>query len=588
MNMRKFLTSSLVLTVVYSMMSLTCLARDDVSVDLKLDRTEATIMDSIRLVVKVSGARKIDSPPVIQGLDSFDVSQGGTSSRVEIVNGKMNSGIDYNYSLQPRKTGIFTIGPAGVKLNGKIHESNRVTLKIVQPQESSGDNRGVLFLSASLSHDKVYVGDQTIYTLKLYRGVNVSDISLRLPEAENLTFKQLGKPTEYRSSYNNQPYQVIEVRYALIPSKEGTFGIRPARMNLMVMQGRRKSPFDFFDDPFFSSMTGEQKNIASDPLQLFVLPLPEEGRPEDFNGLVGNFEIDSRLEPSELKTGDSATLTVVIRGRGDVKHIPDLKIKELEQVKVYSDQPVLNEELDSNGIKGNKIMKWALVPEEEGKYNVPQVSVSYFDTVKRKFRTLKSKPFILSVKPGKEEQTLVHRETKGNDLSPATHKKEVIDLGRDIFTVHGSVKDFHSGTGLRVDRFSIWLILIIPFLCYIGTFIGLKYGNRAASNIAVTKAKKAAKKLIRQSCRHGINSREMIMLFQEYLNDRLGLSISALTSDEAVDILLANNVHSDTTEEVRNLIRKFEDSIYTGKGDEPCEVHEQIQRLVQKLEKEIH
>ena len=59
---------------------------------------------------------------------------------------------------------------------------------------------------------------------------------------------------------------------------------------------------------------------------------------------------------------------------------PDLKIPELDHIKVYADQPVLESTQDSEGLRGTKTMKWALVPEKEGRLEVPPVAVSYFDT----------------------------------------------------------------------------------------------------------------------------------------------------------------------------------------------------------------
>ena len=109
-----------------------CLASGDVSVTLKLDRPEATLLDSITMVVSVSGTRKSDTQPTLKGLEDFNVRTGGTSSRIEIINGKVNAGIDYTYALQPKKNGTFTIGPAEVKIKGKTIKSNTETLTIVK------------------------------------------------------------------------------------------------------------------------------------------------------------------------------------------------------------------------------------------------------------------------------------------------------------------------------------------------------------------------------------------------------------------------------------------------------------------------
>lgn len=564
-----------------------CTADAEVSVILRLDRTEATLLDSVRMVVKVSGIRKSASRPVIAGLDAFEVIQGGTSSRVEIVNRKVSSGIDYSFTIQPKKAGTFTIGPAELRVKGKTVRSNTQTLTVRKPARSSGAERGPLFLSAGLSRKKVYVEEQTIYTLKLYRQAGVRDISLTLPEEEHLTFTQLGKPIEYQSTYNNRQYKVLEVRYALFSSREGTFGIRPARMNLLLIQPRRKSPFDLFDDPFFSRSSGIPKTLASEPLELEVRGLPEKGRPADFSGLVGTFNIDSKLEPQEVKAGESVTLTVILNGRGNVKRIPDLKMPELEGTKVYSDQPVLKEELDSKGLKGSKTMKWALVPEREGRYRIPPLSVSFFDTAKHGYRTIESSPATLSVLPGSVDKSPALQGAAKQPSPEAVNKKEVKELGHDILPLHSSVKGLSTGSRFRARALWFWLILLAPCLLYGLTYWGLTFRKKSARYLPAVKARKAAKSLARHCRKGGLSSSALISLIRDYLNDRFGLSLGSLTSQEAAEILISAGVSSETAETLRNLLQKLEDAVYTGKGDRSSDICVEIPGLIRRCEREM-
>jgi uncharacterized protein (DUF58 family) len=99
----------------------------EVSVTLTLDRREATLGDSVRLQVHVSGTRSSDTSPVVQGLEPFHVTKGGSASRVEIINGRYRSGVDYTYYLQPKEKGVFKVGPARIKVDGKAFESDVAT-----------------------------------------------------------------------------------------------------------------------------------------------------------------------------------------------------------------------------------------------------------------------------------------------------------------------------------------------------------------------------------------------------------------------------------------------------------------------------
>jgi hypothetical protein len=578
----------MVTALVLLLLSFPFTAGASVSVTLELDRSEATLADSIRMVVHVTGSRGIDSQPVLQGLEFFHVTRGGTSSRVEIINGKYNAGVDYTYSIQPKKTGTFKIGPVKMTIKGKAYKSNLATLKVVKPARTSGTDRGPVFLDAELSSTKVYVDEQTIYTLRLYGRARISDISLALPNAEHLDFKQLGKHREYRRVHNGKSYQVIEVRYALVPSKEGTYGIGSSRMNMTVYKGNRRSPRGRFDDPFFSFSTGEPLSVVSEPLEVTVLPLPIEGRPPDFTGLVGRFSLESKLDPSTIKAGDSATLTVILKGRGNVNRIPDLKMPQLTETKIYADQPVFEAATDAKGLAGSKIMKWALVPENEGIRKVPPLSLSFFDTGSRQYRTVKTSRHTLRVLPGEERRIQVSQAPAGANGQPSggPAKKAVKELGRDILPVHTSMKDLVNGTPTRTHGFFFWLVLLTPLFANMIAYSTLRFRRKSDQALAAIKARKAAKTFINQYRQGGLSANDLVSAIRDYLNDRFGLNLGSLTSEEAAEILKANGAGTETTKKLRAIFQRLENAIYTGNGYDAGVTEEDIPEIIKKIEKE--
>ena len=124
-------------------------------------------------------------------------------------------------------------------------------------------DRGPLFLQAQLSSTKAYAEEQIIYTLKLYRQVKVSNVSLSLSQAENLVFKQLGDPSEYQSVVQGNTYHVLEVRYAVIPSGTGKHIINPSSMAMTVHQHRERTRRGIFDDPFFTFSRGRPTTLKT-------------------------------------------------------------------------------------------------------------------------------------------------------------------------------------------------------------------------------------------------------------------------------------------------------------------------------------
>ncbi len=569
-----------------------CRLNAEVSLSLKLDRDEAQLMDSITMSVSVSGTKNRDARLVLHGIENFTVTQGGTSSRIEIINGQVNAGVDYTYYLQPKKPGTFNVGPAEVSVKGKTFKSNIETLKIVKPSQSSDTDKGPLFIIAELSSQKVYVEEQVIYTIKFYTQSKVSDVSLSLPETEHLSFKQLGDAFKYHSIYNGQTYQVSKVRFLIIPPKEGEYTIGSAKVNLSVIKPRSRSPQGLLDDPFFrdgffSFSIAQPMTLTSEPLEFHVLPLPETGRPADFSGLVGDFKVESKLEPSTVKSGESATLTIIVSGQGNVNRIPDLKLPDLGEAKIYGDQPVLEVEYDKKGEKGSKTMKWALVPEKEGLFKVPPLTLSFFDTKSHQYKTLRTSPWSLSVMPGEKEELKASGDDSKERGTQSLAKQEVKELGHDILPVHTSVKDFTSLYPARPEELSFWLILLVPFIIYAAAFTVMKSRKESTQALAATKAKKAAGIYIKQ-CRQGkIDSRELTLLTKDYLNNRFNMSLGSLTPDEAADILTSKGVSPDTAKKLYDILKKLDDTVYTGKGYETCDAGKDMPELIKQIEKEI-
>ena len=557
-----------------------------ISVSLKLDRSETQLVDSVELIVSVGGSRDSDSTPDIRGFENFDVRSGGTSSRIEFINGKISSGVDYTYFIQPKKIGTFRIGPARVLINGKTYTSNTAKLRVVKPAESKGADPSPIFLTAELSDDTVYVEEQTIYILKLYLRRNVRNINLNLPETENLIFKQISKPTEYRSTRSGQNFQVIEVRYAVVPSKAGSYAVDPAKMSMTVLQSSRSSNRGFMNDPFSSFTSGRPLSVTSKSLQLMVRPLPQKGKPPDFSGLVGKFKMWSKLEPVSLKTGESATLTVSVSGQGNVNRIPDLKMPELSHIKIYADKPVLESTQDSNGTKGSKTMKWALVPEKDGRLEVPPVAVSFFDTEHHRYKTLKSAKYTLSVLPGKKE-TIMVSEPNGAAISDNGAVKQTIrELGRDIFPVHSAMQNFKTVSRIQLESWLFWAMLVLPFALYLGTLGGLKLRRHSRAGQPDIMAKKAAREFNKHYRKRELTSRILLQLIRDYLNHRFGLSYGSLTPQESVKILISQGVGADTAEALQKIMLQLENAEYTGKGMEAAAIDSDLVLLIKRIEKE--
>ena len=563
-------------------------ARCEVKLTLDLDRSEATLDDNMSLSVSVSGAHGNDARPTLRGLEDFLVRPAGTSTRVEIVNGQYSAGTDFSYLLQPKKAGTFRIGPAEVTLGGVTYQSNVVTLAVGNAPAAANGERGPIFLVAALAPGRVYVEQQAVYTLKLYRLVNIGNATVNVPEVEGLTFTKIGEPREYQGVYQGRSYQIIEVRYLLTPRKAGQFTVTPARMDLTVFMQDARRRRGIFDDPFFGhASSGREQTLSSEALALQVLPLPLVGRPPEYGGLVGSFTLEATIEPQTLKAGESATLTATIRGRGNVKRIPELSIPPLDGVKIYADQPLQKDETDADGVSGFKTMKWALVPEREGRYRIPSLAISYFDTAAGRYQTLRTAEATLVVSAGSGNQSaaVAARPARGDTATVA--KNAVAEVGRDILPVHGALGTPAAGLSAPPQALVFWVLLIGPPAAFVLTLGGARYRHRSDTIVTSRKVRNAAARFVRTCKRSGLTAAELMPTLQEYLNQRLQLSHGSLTADEAADLLRSRNVDDATVRALSAEWRRTEDAIYSGKGREATAAGEKLCTLVARIEKDL-
>ena len=65
-----------------------------------------------------------------------------------------------------------------------------------------------------------------------------------------------------------------------------------------------------------------ESELRGTPRHFTVKPLPEAGRPSDFAGAVGRFNADAALDRTEWHVGETARLTITLRGDGDLARLP--------------------------------------------------------------------------------------------------------------------------------------------------------------------------------------------------------------------------------------------------------------------------
>ena len=112
---------------------------------------------------------------------------------------------------------------------------------------------------------------QVLYTLKLYRRVQITQASLNEPEIKDAVVEKLGEDSTYSTQVNGMNYWVTERKYAIFPQQSGVFTIAPLTLTAEVVAAQRPR-----FNGFFNRQITETRRISSKAITLNVQPIPQE------------------------------------------------------------------------------------------------------------------------------------------------------------------------------------------------------------------------------------------------------------------------------------------------------------------------
>jgi hypothetical protein len=173
--------------------------------------------------------------------------------------------------------------------------------------------------------------------------------------------------------------EVRRYRARAVARQAGTLTFRPAvRVSVLTRRGF-----------FFGGVWDETPHtVRPAPVTLTVRPLPDAGRPEAFSGAVGTFTLEARAEPTDLALGDLVTLTVTVRGDGNLDGLDPPQPMTTNGFRFYAPREVAAPE-------GARRFEQVLVPLDAGATAIPEIRLTFFDPVADAYRSVRQEPIPL-------------------------------------------------------------------------------------------------------------------------------------------------------------------------------------------------
>lgn len=593
---------------------------DSPSVTAVLNSSEAEMGQTVRLEIRVTGARVADAPEEIM-VDGLEIRRTGMSQRIEMNNLSLTSSVVYDYTVMPLRAGRFTIPPQTIRTGNNSLRTPALTLNVADSSgRSSGARPGrdaqaagannLVFAELIVPSKTAYVGQIVPVQIRMGFDPRVRPRLVEPPEitGQGFTAQKLQQSAENTETINGRLYEVVTFKSAIAAARAGKFEIGPVKAKAQVMIPRRqsaprmrgRSPFDLFDqddpfsDPFFSnpfSQFGERREveIKSEPVTLEVKPLPPNA-PPSFSGAIGTFTMTTEAKPRTVQVGDPITVTTTISGRGNFDRVNAPVIEDERGWHKYPPSSKFKQD-DEVGISGSKTFEMVLSPNEK-KQGLPLLAFSYLDPVKEQYVTLHSAPTPITVQGG----TTVAQSAGGAPASatpstparapsPASAPNKPQDILYQLTELPTKAESFAP----IYTRNVFWAAQVFPLLALVG-FAGWKIrrariDNREAQRIAALQHE--ATDLMHKLHRNDVSPREYYAEASRVVRVKAALASGNRRIDpNMVDVETAAEtfkLNNDSRDRLRRLFEQSDEWQYSGAHNGPGKVSPESQREVLEL-----
>lgn len=487
------------------------------------------------------------------------------------INGKRTYSKTYSYFLSPTARGTFTIGQASIEIDGEIYKTIPIDVEITAAVDkpTDGENNdiaeeGDIHLVAEVSKENPYLNEAITVVYKLYVSPETSVSGWH--EIDSPKFADFWSQNTdnnqmqvYEGTYKGKPYRYAILRSTVLyPQKTGELELEPLSLDVQVEV--RTNRRDIFGRPF---MTRVNKTVSAGTRTINVKPLPEEGKPADFNGAVGEFDFKVKTNKTKLDASESLEASVEVSGNGNLKLFKPPKLITPNSFETY--EPDFTERVSTTqgGMRGSITENYTVIPQFQGSYTIESISFSYFDPQSESYKTITSDEILIEVERG----PIAGTNTSANNAS----FKQPVVLSQEQFKY---IKLRHQLKPIDEEHFFksplFWSllgspVLLIPLFIMVGRRRKAIEGDIEGQRLK--KANRLAKKYLSEAKKNTGDQKlfydSLERALHNYLKAKLSIETSDFSKERIEKLLQERGVTKETSVAFINILKSCEYARYT-------------------------
>lgn len=556
------------------------IGQDAVTVRAGVSASAVYVGDTLIYTIEVQNAEP-DAPPAIParegaGFEAEYLSQQNKSfSSTVIVNGEITQRSEVSYVLfyriTPLRAGEFRIPPVEVRAGDAVLRTEPVPFRVVGASE-----RQDLRASLSASSEAPYVGQPIEIELEVLieSGSSINNVVFTLPGLDErfstqetrsrrgrrsrAGFEFLGAPAEIsvdQVTVDGQQFDRIRASRTIVGGEPGSATLGPG---VWICD---------FTPP--RSRRGARVAVPSNELRIDVQGLPEEGRPSDFSGLIGEYRISASATPTSVRIGDPIRFELTLEGPGDLRRVPAPEIADMPGFD--SGFRLANRDAERQLGDGRVTFRYVVRAITDAIDAIPSVVLNSFDPASGEYALIETDPIPLEVQPSK-----VVTAVDGESFSkPATEAQRLESAPRTLAANREGAVLLESGGFELADAVRSPLVIAMvaaPPAAYFALLVAValrRRGERQPVRIdAAPAARRAAAELKRSPCPPAEAIRSAFVLYEALRSAR---PIEVVTPGEALERV--RQEQPEIAERAAALLSACEASRFGGRADACNEQH---------------
>lgn len=355
-----------------------------------------------------------------------------------------------------------------------------------------------LFVRLTTPGREFYLQEVFDFTLSVHsRGLNMGrEISLVNEEVPGLRFLPYQDLGSRREVIDGRLFDVHRFLGRAQAVATGTSALRPSVRVSVVVPPRGRGGGSA-DDPASGRAEVRLVDLRPAPAKVEIQPLPEAGKPEGFTGAVGSFTFSAAVTPAAAVEGEPVTLTMDIRGSGNIDSVAAPPVRAGDSFKAYEPK-LLKKEISEDRSRGRMVFEQILVPRSTTSTSLPAVVFSYFDPSAKAYRKLSGGPFRLTVAPSARPGAKIV------EAPPSGQAAKKLTLRSDIAPLKPEPRDW-SRRPAWSRRVPLWFVAlqIVPLGVVVALFFAARRRDELARDVV-----KARRQLAPDAARSGIGAAE--------------------------------------------------------------------------------